>query len=250
MRKHILPLLFILTICSSFVPGFNTPPEAIMGASVSVSDSNSNVTGVDEKSSVAAAAAELFSTLDLSTKGISLEALQYALTGYTNLKRKGALGNENILTICDFSQSSRKKRLYIIDVAAKTLLINTYVAHGKNTGVDMATQFSNTHESLQSSLGFFVTKGTYFGKHGLSLKLSGKEAGWNDNAEERAVVVHGAGYIGEHRKGSSYMGRSFGCPAVPQEYSDKVINTIKNGTALFIYHPSAKYLNNSKLLSI
>lgn len=249
MRKHILPLLLILTICSSFVPGFTTASDIIV-ASETINDSSANSTGVDEKSTVAAVAADLYNTLDLESKGISLEALQYAYTGYTNLKRQGKLTNENILTICDFSQSSRKKRLYIIDVNAKKLLINTYVAHGKNSGVDMATQFSNTHESLQSSLGFFVTKGTYFGKHGLSLKLGGQEAGWNSNAEERAVVVHGADYIGDHRKGSAYMGRSFGCPAVPSEYKDKVINTIKNGSVLFIYHPSGKYLNSSKLLSL
>ena len=249
MRKHILPLLFILTVTSSFVPGFTTASDASI-TTESFNDSSSTTTGVDDKSSVAAIAADLHSTIDLGAKGLSLEALQYAYTGYMNLKRQGKLGNDDILTICDFSQSSRKKRLYIIDVNAKKLLINTYVAHGKNTGVDMATQFSNTHESLQSSLGFFVTKGTYFGKHGLSLRLSGQEAGWNNNAEERAVVVHGANYIGEHRKGASYMGRSFGCPAVPNEYKDKVINTIKNGTVLFIYHPSNKYLNSSKLLSI
>jgi hypothetical protein len=249
MRKHILPLLFILTVSSSFVPGFTTSSDVLV-ATENFNDSSATGIVVDEKASVAAIAADLHTSMNLAAKGLSVEALQYAYTGYMNLKRQGKLGNENILTICDFSQSSRSKRLYIMDVAAKKLLINTYVAHGKNTGVDMATQFSNTPESLQSSLGFFVTKGTYFGKHGLSLKLSGQEAGWNSNAEDRAVVVHGANYIGEHRKGSSYMGRSFGCPAVPEEYKDEVINTIKNGSVLFIYHPSAKYLNSSKLLSL
>jgi hypothetical protein len=247
LKKHILPLLFILTICSSFVPGFTT--SDVIVATESFNDSSA-VEAKDAKTSVAAAAADLYNTLDLGSKGLSLDAVQYAYTGYENLKTRGMLGNENILTICDFSQSSRNKRMYIIDVESKQLLINTYVAHGKNSGVDMANQFSNQPESLQSSLGFFVTKGTYFGKHGLSLRLAGQEAGWNDNAEGRAVVVHGATYIGDHRKGSAYMGRSFGCPAVPQEYSDKVINTIKNGSVLFIYHPSAKYLNNSRLLNM
>jgi hypothetical protein len=98
-------------------------------------------------------------------------------------------------------------------------------------------------------LGFYVTIGTYFGKHGLSLRLSGQEKGWNDKAEERAVVMHGANYIGGHRVSSAYMGRSFGCPAVPQEQANKVINLLKDGTCMFIYHPSSRYVQESKILN-
>ncbi|HZH94342.1 MAG TPA: murein L,D-transpeptidase catalytic domain family protein, partial [Flavisolibacter sp.] len=127
--------------------------------------------------------------------------------------------------------------------------LNTFVAHGRNSGLDYAEKFSNTPESLQSSLGFYVTKSTYSGKHGLSLKLSGVERGFNDNAESRAVVIHGADYIGADRLSSPYMGRSFGCPAVPQEQSERVINYLKNGTCLFIYHPTQKYLHGSKILN-
>ena len=139
--------------------------------------------------------------------------------------------------------------MYIIDVKNFKVLLNTYVAHGKNSGLEYAKRFSNRHESLQSSLGFYVTKNTYFGKHGLSLRLSGQDKGFNDNAESRAVVVHGAQYIGDNRLNSAYMGRSFGCPAVPQKLANKVINTIKNGTTLFIYHPSQQYLHGSTLLN-
>jgi hypothetical protein len=181
--------------------------------------------------------------------GLSFEAMQYAYQGYMKLKEKGAIKKDAVLSVCDFSQPSSKKRLYIIDVKRFRVLKNTYVAHGKNSGLQYASDFSNTHESLQSSLGFYVTTGTYFGKHGLSLRLEGKEPGINCNAAERAIVVHGADYIGPHRLGAPYMGRSFGCPAVPQPEADEVINTIKNGTCLFIYHPSKKYLNNSKLLN-
>jgi hypothetical protein len=187
------------------------------------------------------------------SKAAAIEAASTAL--YDSLKL-GALGlpkqvlsRDGILTICDFSQSSKKKRLYIIDTKNYRVLMNTYVAHGKNSGLDYAQRFSNTPESLQSSLGFYVTKGTYFGKHGLSLKLAGVERGYNDKAEDRAVVVHGADYIGSHRLSSPYMGRSFGCPAVPQEQSDKVINLLKNGTCLFIYHPTQQYLHGSKILN-
>ncbi|MEJ7913002.1 MAG: murein L,D-transpeptidase catalytic domain family protein [Chitinophagaceae bacterium] len=208
---------------------------------------NADITGVKE--SAEALATSLYNELDLSSLGLSFEAMKYAYKGFEYLRNTGALSNNDILTVVDFSQTSRKKRMYIIDVTNREVLLNTYVAHGKNTGLDMAASFSNTHESLQSSLGFYVTKGTYFGKHGLSLKLDGKEKGINNNAESRAVVLHGAEYIGEHRKGSSYMGRSFGCPAVPQSEVEKVIRLIKNGTTLFIYHPTNSYLHGSKILN-
>lgn len=195
------------------------------------------------------ATAVIYDSLRLADLGLPKEVLALAYAGQQRLARQGKLGNENVVAVCDFSQPSHKKRLYIIDVANYRLLMNTYVAHGKNTGLAEAERFSNTPESLQSSLGFYVTKGTYFGKHGLSLKLSGQEKGFNDNAEARAVVVHGADYIGENRLGGAYMGRSFGCPAVPQAQSERVINYLKNGSCLFIYHPTAKYLKNSKILN-
>lgn len=194
-------------------------------------------------------AARLYENLDLAKLGLSSQVFQYAIKGYQHLVKKGVLTNSNIITVCDFSQSSKRKRLYIIDVRNEKVLINTYVAHGKNSGFEYAKKFSNIPESLQSSLGFYVTKATYFGKHGLSLKLDGLEKGFNDNAEERAVVVHGADYIGDHRLASAYMGRSFGCPAVPKEVSAKVINLIKNGSCLFIYHPTSNYLQSSKIIN-
>lgn len=154
------------------------------------------------------------------------------------------------LTICDFSQSSRQKRLYIVDVESGVLLVNTYVAHGKNSGAEYATKFSNTPESLQSSLGFFVTASTYYGAHGLSLRVQGVERGINDKAFERSIVIHGAAYVDAARaRAGMMMGRSWGCPAVPQKESAHIIETIKNGTCLFIYHPARNYLLSSKLLN-
>lgn len=219
-------------------------------SSTSLSDSSIYAAKAEEvKTSAAMVSTRLHEKLDLGSMGLSIEALQYAYTGYMELVNKGAVKNSDILTVCDFSQSSRKKRMYIIDLKKEKVLVNTYVAHGKNSGIDYATKFSNIPESLQSSLGFYVTKGTYFGKHGLSLKLDGQERGFNDKAEERAVVIHGADYIGSHRLGAPYMGRSFGCPAIPEELKEKVINLIKNGTTLFIYHPSKSYLHGSRLLN-
>jgi hypothetical protein len=204
---------------------------------------------IDRKAMAAAASTILYDSLHLDELGLSVEALQYAYLGYLQLREKGLLQNDAVLSICDFSQSSFKKRLYILDVKNFKVLKNTYVAHGRNSGLQYANDFSNTPESLQSSLGFYVTKATYTGKHGLSLRLDGKDPGFNNKAEERAIVVHGADYIGAHRLGAPYMGRSFGCPAVPQAEAGEVINTIKNGTCLFIYHPLKKYLAGSKLLN-
>ncbi len=195
-------------------------------------------------------AASLYRRLGLEEKGLSAQAFNHAYKGYQVLLEKKLISKSDYLTICDFSQSSKQKRLYLIDLCNDEVLLNTWVAHGRNSGLDMATKFSNTPESLQSSLGFYVTKQPYQGAHGLSLKLEGVEPGFNDKAYKRAIVIHGADYIGEQRlKQSSFMGRSYGCPAVPQEKSAELINTIKNGTCLFIYYPAKHYLAGSKILN-
>ncbi len=191
----------------------------------------------------------LYDSLKLHELGLSEKAFAYAYKGYEKLENKGSLKNSNILTICDFTKSSSTKRMYIIDVANYKILMNTYVAHGKNSGAEYAKKFSNKAQSLASSLGFFVTRNIYIGKHGLSLKIDGLEPGFNNNAAKRAVVIHGAGYIGEHQPNAPSMGRSFGCPAVPKEEAPKIIDLIKDGTCLFIYHPSASYLHGSKILN-
>ena len=182
--------------------------------------------------------------------GLSKEVLEFAFRGYHNLLNKGMIKNPDIITICDFSQPSTSKRLYVIDLKNYELLLNTYVAHGKNSGLDYAEKFSNKPESHESSLGFYVTENTYFGEHGLSLRINGLDIGFNDRALERAIVVHGSAYVGDKRKQSgSYMGRSYGCPAVPQKQIKQLVNAIKNGSCLFIYHPTKNYIDNSTILN-
>lgn len=248
MKKIILPLLAIALFSTAFYPVFKASNKK---ATASVSRMVATAAPVVEhaENTALALSVKLYDSLKLSDLGLSIEALQYAYKGYLNLVAQGAVQNAGVLTVCDFSQPSNKKRMYILDVKNFKVLLNTYVAHGKNSGLNTAERFSNNIESLQSSLGFYVTKNTYTGKHGLSLRLDGRERGFNDNAEARAVVVHGAEYIGDQRRGAGYMGRSFGCPAVPQQHAAKVINYIKGGTCLFIYHPSTTYLNGSKLLN-
>lgn len=191
----------------------------------------------------------LYKGLNLSEAGLSREALEAAVKGYEKLVAEGTVTNDQYLTIVDFSQSSRKKRFYLLDVKNGELLVNTFVSHGKNSGIDMAERFSNTVNSEQSSLGFYVTGPTYTGKHGLSLRLSGKEEGFNSNAEARGVVVHGANYVNAGRVNSAYMGRSQGCPALPEAEYAKVINIIKDGSVMFVYHPSENYIQNSPILN-
>jgi hypothetical protein len=140
--------------------------------------------------------------------------------------------------------------MWVIDLEKNIVLFQTLVAHGRNTGEEYAKEFSNQAESFKSSIGFYATGEIYKGKHGLSLKLDGLEKGLNDNARKRAVVIHGADYVSESFiKQNKRLGRSQGCPAVPVEMNEKIINAIKDKSCLFLYHPSAKQEILSKLYS-
>jgi len=194
--------------------------------------------------------AYLYHSLELREKGLSFRAFEYACKGYYRLLQKKMIDEQAYLVICDFSQSSGNKRMYLVDMANCRMVVNTYVAHGRNSGGEYARRFSNRPKSLQSSLGFYITKNTYYGEHGLSLRMAGLEKGYNDRALQRRIVMHGADYIGEKwLQNSKAMGRSYGCPALPKKESEPIINMIKNGSCVFIYHPSSGYLNGSKILN-
>lgn len=211
---------------------------------------NADSASVNDSSSIAVSADQaLYNRLHLQDAGLSMQALSLAMKGYEKLLEEGNVQNQKYLTIVDLSQSSRKKRFYLLDMENQKLIVNTFVAHGRNSGIDDAEQFSNDPNSNESSLGFYLTKNTYMGKHGLSLKLSGQEAGFNDNAEARGIVVHGAPYVNEGRVASDYMGRSQGCPALPENEYAHIISLIKDGSVLFIYHPDNQYITGSSLLN-
>lgn len=179
----------------------------------------------------------------------SLVSFKNALTGYAKLVEEDKIKNE-LLTIVDFSLSSAEKRMWILDMTTNKVLYHTYVAHGRNTGGKMATKFSNTSNSFQSSLGFYVTAETYFGKNGLSLFIDGMEEEFNSNARNRYVVMHGAAYANpDFIKRTGRLGRSLGCPAIPEALTKEVIDLIKGQSALFIYHPNKNYLQNSTYLN-
>lgn len=240
MKKLILPILMGV-VCTSFtvVPPAYSPAAVPEVSFVHANNPEDNT-----------AASTLYCNADLEQAGLSRTAFEYAWKGYQYLLQHNKIARTDLLTICDFSQSSAQKRFYIIDINKGALLTNTYVAHGKNSGGEYANKFSNIPESLQSSLGFYVTQQTYQGEHGLSLRVNGLEPGFNDNAFARSIVIHGAAYVDAARaKYGMFMGRSFGCPALPQNESSRIIQTIKNGSCLFIYHPSKDYLQRSKILN-
>jgi hypothetical protein len=189
---------------------------------------------------------QLYENLHLQDK-VCYKAFQQAVEGYNKMTVKNP-----VLTIIDFSKASTEERMYVIDMEKKTLLFRSHVAHGKNSGANYATSFSNKAGSYQSSLGFYLTEQTYQGKNGLSLVLNGLEKGINDNAKSRAVVIHGADYCNpQSAKSIGRLGRSFGCPALPRNLTKPIIDTIKNGSLLYIYSESYNdgYLKESSILN-
>ena len=190
----------------------------------------------------------VYDSLHLNLKGLSQQAFDFARQGLNKLIEDGKILNDSIISIIDFSQPSSQKRLFVVDLKNYKVLFNTLVAHGRNSGREWAASFSNQNSSYMSSPGFYITRETYEGKNGYSLKLEGIERGINDKAYERGIVVHGANYVcDEYVNSQGYIGRSQGCPAVPVQVSRPIINTIKNGTCLFVYHPS--YVNRSSVLN-
>jgi len=192
----------------------------------------------------------IYSDMSLENSGLNEQAFEYAWRGYHNLLKKGLIRKKRVLTICDFSQPSCSRRLYVIDVRRKKLLYQTFVAHGENSGGDYATTFSNEPESFKSSLGFYLTNKTYVGRNGLSLRISGVDTGYNDMASKRNIVLHGSNYVNpQYMSDFGTIGTSLGCPAMPTGVSKRIIRAVKNGSCLFIYHPTQKYLEESVVIN-
>lgn len=199
----------------------------------------------EPRTSVTSSCRQLYVEMELAGV-VNYAAFEQAVAGYNKITQK----DKEILTLVDFSKPSTEERFYVFDMRHKKLLFSSLVSHGKNSGGNYATSFSNENGSLKSSLGFFLTENTYQGKNGYSLVLNGLEKGINDRAKERAIVIHGAAYSNPSVIASSgRLGRSFGCPALPQSVSKPIINTIKGGSLLFIYANNKNYLSYSPILS-
>ena len=177
---------------------------------------------------------------------VGWDAFRQAVTGYHKIAGR----KRDVLTLIDFSRPSTEKRLFVFDMKQHRLLFSSVVSHGKNSGGVYATSFSNEYGSYKSSLGFYLTETTYQGKNGYSLILNGLERGINDRARERAIVMHGAAYADPSVVGKGgRLGRSFGCPAVPQKLTRPIIDAIKGGSVMYIYAETPDYLAHSSVLS-
>ena len=176
---------------------------------------------------------------------IDYAVFERAIAGYNRMGGH----DKDILTVIDFTKPSTEKRLFVIDLKLKKILFISYVAHGRNSGEKYATSFSNREGSFKSSLGFYKTENTYYGKNGYSLVLDGLERGINDKAKERAIVMHGAAYADPSTiRSCGRLGRSLGCPALPLAVSKKIIDTIKGGTLLYIHGDDKTYASRSTFI--
>ena len=225
----------------------NVKAEQPNKESVANKNLESNVSVLERKIKAA------YSKLDFG-KDLPLNygVFKQAYTGYLNIKESGQLkSSKNILSIADYSLSANNKRFWVIDLDHSKILHHTLVAHGQGTGEEFATKFSNTENSHQTSLGFFITEGTYVGSNGYSLKLQGLDKNYNNNAYDRAIVIHGADYVSESFiKSNQRLGRSWGCPALPRNLAVQIIDEIKETTCFFAYYPNQQYLASSKWLKM
>ena len=194
---------------------------------------------------------DLYNELNAAQYDLSFEAFRYAYIGYQSLRKQHRLNEKDLFSIIDFTKDSSSKRFYTIDLEKMKIVYYTYVAHGRNSGEIKSSSFSDAMESNKSSIGFYITGATYIGSKGFSLMLYGDEKGYNSNLAKRAVVIHTANYANENyitRTGR--MGRSLGCPVLPENIYKQVIETIKEKTMIFAYYDDAKYLSSSKYLNV
>jgi hypothetical protein len=192
---------------------------------------------------------DLLVTLARSAPDLDRKVLALALQARACALAEGGRGASTRLAVIDYTRPSTQKRLWVFDLARGRLLYAEHVAHGRGSGEDLATAFSNVEGSYQSSLGLFEAAETYIGENGYSLRLDGLEPGINDRARERLLVIHGADYVDPAqavRQGR--LGRSFGCPAVRRAVARGVIDSLSQGQLLFAYARDAAWLNGSRLL--
>ena len=196
--------------------------------------------------------AAVFDRTDFSGASIgSIEpnVFDMALSAASCAVRSGAVEQPQTLTVIDYSKPSSQKRLWVFNLAKGELMYEELVAHGQGSGEAKPTLFSNQEDTHQSSLGLFVTDDTYVGKNGYSLHLDGLDAGVNDRARERAIVMHGAPYVSEaFIKANGRLGRSWGCPAIRNDVARDIIDRIKGGGLVFAYYPDAEWVKSSKFL--
>lgn len=204
-----------------------------------------SVGGEGDGGGTAAGNMELYAGMELEGV-VNFDAFCQAIAGYNSITAK----KRDILTLIDFTKPSTEKRFYVFDMVSRRMLFHSHVSHGRGSGDNYATSFSNVSGSYKSSLGFYLTGSTYQGGNGYSLLLDGLERGINDNARRRAIVIHGAAYSNPSYIAScGRLGRSHGCPALPEAITREVIDAIKGGSVLYIYAGNDNYVRNSRVLA-
>lgn len=190
-----------------------------------------------------------FNTLARVSPGLDREVLRHALAAMQCAVNNGAAPARR-LAVIDYSQPSTERRLWLFDLDKRRLILRDFVAHGRRSGENFATEFSNTLGSYQSSLGLFRTAESYRGRHGYSLRMDGLEPGINDLARERAIVIHAADYVNPALVASQgRIGRSLGCPAVRPEIARMVIDQLKGGQFMFAWYPDQNWVRSSAYLN-
>ena len=219
--------------------------DIVLPVEVSVDE----LTAVPEASSAAVSALEVAGWDGVALGGVDRDVFALALESASRAVERGD-ARPSTLTVIDFSRPSTERRMFVYDLESRALLFEEHVSHGRNSGHNRPTLFSNEPESYKSSLGLYRAAESYFGKHGYSLRLDGLEEGFNDRARERAIVIHGAEYVnGKVASAQGRLGRSLGCPAVRPEIAPKVIDALKDGGLVFAYYPDPAWLNNSEYLN-
>jgi hypothetical protein len=192
----------------------------------------------------------LVGSLVRQAPGLKADVLRMALDASASAAERGLVKRRDLITVIDYSIPSTQPRLFVFDLAARKLLFRELVAHGKNSGGKYTESFSNSPGSLATSLGLFVTADTYIGSNGYSLRLRGLEAGVNDRAWDRAIVMHGASYVSRAAiRALGRLGRSWGCPAVRKEVARKLIDTVRGGSPVFAYYPEQTWLKSSQFVA-
>jgi hypothetical protein len=229
-----VPVALVLSLS---VAGFMSTAE---------SSASSSASSLAAKTRTAKANARAFA----SAETLDSTVLQLALDAAACARETGAVANDRLLTVIDYSKPSTEPRLWVLDLEQERVLFEELVAHGRGSGDNFATRFSNEDGSHQTSLGLFRTADTYVGGNGYSLRLDGLEPGVNDRARERAIVMHGAPYVSEASlRAVGRLGRSHGCPALRQAVARTVIDTIKQGSLVFAYYPDQQWIDGSRFLN-
>jgi len=240
----LLATFFILT---NFTTAINLE-ESIINSSLTSIDEQVELITLDKKIMAFDSFTESFYDC-LNEPTLNINVFKMALKGYYSLKEDGKLSNENYLSVIDFTKPSNEDRFYLIDIEKKTVIFRSVIAHGRNSGGLYANKFSNESESRMTSLGFYVTGAIYNGKYDYSMKIHGLEYS-NNNAFKRGVVVHSADYATYEflEKNGNVLGRSYGCPALPHDNYQTIVDIIHGGSCFFIYGKDKSYERKSSYL--